>query len=143
MEKDYKYDYLIVGSGLYGSIMAHELFKHGYKVLIIEKRNHVGGNIYTEYRDNIDIHIYGAHIFHTSNEKIWKYVNSFVKFNNFINSPLAFYKGNYYQVQIYTDTDEDFYIDTQDEWDNNDRVGVKIDKEKMIVEKVEDEDEKA
>ena len=116
MEKNYKYDYLIVGSGLYGSIMAHELFKYGYKVLVIEKRNHLGGNIYTEYKDNIDVHIYGAHIFHTSNEKVWKYVNSFVKFNNFINSPLAFYKGKYYHMPFNMNTFNEIWgVNTKEE----------------------------
>ena len=74
MENKEIYDFLIVGAGLYGSVMAHELNKAGYKVLIVDKRNHVGGNVYTEYRDNIDVHIYGAHIFHTSSKQIWDYV---------------------------------------------------------------------
>ena len=78
------YDYLIVGSGLYGSVMARELKNNGKKVLIIEKRNHIGGNIYTERRDNIDVHLYGAHIFHTSNETVRNYINQYAKFNNFI-----------------------------------------------------------
>lgn len=98
------YDFLIVGSGLYGSIMAHELSKNGYKVLVIEKRDHIGGNIYTKKMDNIDVHVYGAHIFHTSNEKVWNYLNSFIKFNNFINSPLAFYKGKYYHMPFNMNT---------------------------------------
>ena len=85
------YDYLIVGSGLYGAIFARELKNAGYKVLIIEKRNHIAGNVYTEKRDNINVHVYGAHIFHTSDEKVWNYVNKYAKFNDFINSPLAYY----------------------------------------------------
>ena len=93
-----KFDYLIVGSGLYGSICAHELTKAGKRVLVIEKRDHIGGNIYTKNIDGIDVHMYGAHIFHTSNEKVWKYVNSFVEFEPFINSPLAFYKGETYNL---------------------------------------------
>lgn len=98
MENKKIYDFLIVGAGLYGSVMAHELNKAGYKVLIVDKRSHVGGNVYTEYRDNIDVHIYGAHIFHTSSKQIWDYVNSFVPFNNFVNQVLAFYKGQYYHL---------------------------------------------
>ena len=83
------FDFIIVGSGLFGSVCAYELFKKGYKVLVVEKRNHVGGNIYTERIENIDVHKYGAHIFHTSDAKIWNYINQFSKFNNFINSPIA------------------------------------------------------
>ena len=98
------YDYLIVGSGLYGAVMANELTKKGKKVLIIEKRDHIAGNVYTEKRDNIDVHIYGAHIFHTSNEEVWKYVNTYAKFNDFINSPLAYYKGNYYHMPFNMNT---------------------------------------
>ncbi len=98
------YDYLIVGSGLYGAIVARELKNAGYKVLIIEKRNHIAGNVYTEKRDNINVHIYGAHIFHTSDEKVWNYVNKYAKFNNFINSPLAYYKGEYYHMPFNMNT---------------------------------------
>ena len=79
------YDYLIVGSGLFGSTCAYELNKKGYKCLVIEKRNHIGGNIYTENQDGINIHKYGAHIFHTDDEYVWNYVNKFARFNNFIN----------------------------------------------------------
>jgi UDP-galactopyranose mutase len=88
-----KYDYLIVGSGLFGSVCAHELNKQGKKVLVIDKREHIGGNIYTENNDGIHVHKYGAHIFHTNDKKIWDYVNSFVEFNRYTNSPLANYKG--------------------------------------------------
>ena len=98
------YDYLIVGSGLYGAILARELKNAGYKVLIIEKRNHIAGNVYTEKRDNINVHVYGAHIFHTSDEKVWNYVNKYAKFNNFINSPLAYYKGEYYHMPFNMNT---------------------------------------
>jgi UDP-galactopyranose mutase len=87
-----KYDYLIVGSGLFGSVCAHELKKRGKKVLVVDKRNHIGGNIYTENNEGIHVHKYGAHIFHTNDKKIWDYVNSFVEFNRFTNSPLANYK---------------------------------------------------
>lgn len=93
-----KYDYVIAGSGLYGATFAHEAKKKNKKVLVIEKRNHVGGNIYTEEIDGINVHKYGAHIFHTSNKEVWDYVNNLVTFNDFINSPLAFYKGKYYHM---------------------------------------------
>lgn len=98
------YDYLIVGSGLYGAIVARELKNAGYKVLIIEKRNHIAGNVYTEKRDNINVHVYGAHIFHTSDEKVWNYVNKYAKFNDFINSPLAYYNGEYYHMPFNMNT---------------------------------------
>lgn len=98
------YDYLIVGSGLYGAILARELKNAGYKVLIIEKRNHIAGNVYTEKRDNINVHVYGAHIFHTSDKKVWNYVNKYAKFNDFINSPLAYYKGEYYHMPFNMNT---------------------------------------
>lgn len=94
----FKYDFIIVGSGLFGSICAYELNKKKYKCLVLEKRNHIGGNCYTENRDNINIHLYGPHIFHTSNEKIWNWINQFVKFNNFIYSPIANYKNELYSL---------------------------------------------
>ena len=84
-----KNDYLIVGSGLYGAVCARELTDRGLKVLVIDKRHHLGGNVYNEKIEGINVHTYGAHIFHTSDEKIWKYVNKYAEFNNFINSPVA------------------------------------------------------
>ena len=93
-----KYDYLIVGAGLYGSICAYELTKIGKKVLVIESRNHIAGNCYTENRDGINIHTYGPHIFHTSNEEVWKWINQFVEFNNFRLSPIAHYEGKLYSL---------------------------------------------
>lgn len=93
-----KYDYLIVGSGFFGSICAYELNKMGYKVCVIEKRNHIGGNCYTSNRDGINVHEYGPHIFHTSNEEVWEWINQFVQFNNFINTPVANYKGKIYSL---------------------------------------------
>ena len=93
-----EYDYLIVGSGFFGSICAYELSRLGKKCLVIEKRNHIGGNCYTEKRDGINVHIYGPHIFHTSNEKVWKWINQFVKFNNFTLRPVANYKGEIYSL---------------------------------------------
>lgn len=93
-----KYDYIIVGAGFFGSICAHELNKKGKKVLVIEKRNHIGGNCYTENRDSINIHIYGPHIFHTSNEKVWEWINQFTSFNNFTLNPVAYNDGEIYSL---------------------------------------------
>lgn len=99
-----KYDYIIVGSGLFGSVCAHELQKSGKKVLVIDKRNHVGGNVFTENVDGIQVHKYGAHIFHTNSKEIWDYVNSFADFNRFTNSPLANYKGELYNLPFNMNT---------------------------------------
>jgi UDP-galactopyranose mutase len=92
------YDYLIVGAGFYGSICAYELNKKGYSVCIIDNRTHIGGNCYTENKDGINEHQYGAHIFHTSNEEVWNWINQFAKFNNYINSPVANYNGELYSL---------------------------------------------
>jgi UDP-galactopyranose mutase len=92
------YDYLIVGSGFFGSICARELTDYGFKCLVIDKRNHIGGNCYTEKKDNINIHNYGPHIFHTSDEEVWKWINCYTEFNNFIFSPVANYKGEIYSL---------------------------------------------
>ncbi len=92
------YDYLIVGSGLYGAIFAHEASKKGKKVLVVEKRANVGGNIYTEDVEGIHVHKYGAHIFHTNNKKVWDYITKFAEFNRFTNSPVANYKGELYSL---------------------------------------------
>ncbi len=101
---DLKYDYLIVGAGLFGSVFAHEVTKQGKQCLVIDKRNHIAGNIYTENIEGINIHKYGAHIFHTSNKKIWDYVNSFVEFNRFTNSPVANYRGKLYNLPFNMNT---------------------------------------
>jgi len=93
-----KYDYIIVGAGLYGSICAHELTKINKKCLVLDKRNHIGGNCYTENRDGINLHIYGPHIFHTSNERVWAWINQFVEFNNFRLTPVANFKGEIYSL---------------------------------------------
>ena len=106
-----KYDYLIVGAGLFGSVCAHELKKRGYSVLIIDKRNHIGGNIYTEKKNNINVHVYGAHIFHTSNELVWKYISSFAEFNSFINMPLANFKGELYHLPFNMNTFTEIWPD--------------------------------
>ena len=98
------YDYLIVGSGLYGAICAYELNKKGYKVLVIDKRDHIGGNIYTENVEGINVHKYGAHIFHTSNKEVWNYINNFAEFNNYVNSPIAVYKDEIYNLPFNMNT---------------------------------------
>lgn len=92
------YDYLIVGAGLYGSVFAHQAKKAGRKVLVIDKRPHIAGNVYTEEMEGIQVHKYGAHIFHTNNKKVWEYVNQFAEFNRFTNSPLANYRGELYSL---------------------------------------------
>lgn len=93
-----KYDYLIVGAGLFGAVFAHEAHKAGKKCLVIDRRNHIGGNIYCSKVEQINVHQYGAHIFHTSNKEVWDYVNELVEFNRFTNSPLAYYKGQLYPL---------------------------------------------
>lgn len=98
------YDYLVVGSGLFGAVFAHEARKNGKSVLMLERRNRVGGNIYCEELDGINIHKYGAHIFHTSYKEVWEYVNQFVEFNNYVNSPVANYKGELYNLPFNMNT---------------------------------------
>ena len=98
------YNYLIVGSGLFGSVFAREVKKCGKSVLVIERRNHVGGNIYCEEKEGINIHKYGAHIFHTDYKDVWEYVNQFVEFNNYVNSPVANYKGELYNLPFNMNT---------------------------------------
>ena len=98
------YDYLIVGAGLFGSIFAYEMKKIGKKCLVIEKRNHIGGNVYTELEENINIHKYGAHIFHTNNKEVWEYINQFAEFNRYTNSPVANYKGELYNLPFNMNT---------------------------------------
>lgn len=98
------YDYLIVGSGLFGCVFAHEMKKSGKSCLVLERRNHVGGNVYCEEKDGINIHTYGAHIFHTDNKAVWQYVNQFVEFNNYVNSPVANYKGELYNLPFNMNT---------------------------------------
>ena len=87
------YDYLIVGAGLYGAVFAQQAKQNGKKVLVIDKRNNIAGNVYTEEVEGINVHKYGAHIFHTNDTEVWNYVNQFAKFNRFTNSPVANYKG--------------------------------------------------
>ena len=99
-----KYDYLIVGAGLFGATFAYEMTKQGKKCLVIDRRNHIGGNIYCENINGINLHKYGAHIFHTSDKEIWEYVNKFAEFNNYINSPVANYKGELYNLPFNMNT---------------------------------------
>lgn len=98
------YDYLIVGAGLFGSVFAHEMHKKGRKCLVIDKRAHIGGNCYTEQIEGIHVHKYGAHIFHTSNRRVWDYLNQFAEFNNFVNSPIAVYNGELYNLPFNMNT---------------------------------------
>jgi UDP-galactopyranose mutase (EC 5.4.99.9) len=98
------YHYLIVGSGLFGSVFAHEAKKCGKSVLVVERRNHIGGNVYCEEKDGIQIHKFGAHIFHTDDKDVWEYVNQFVEFNNFILSPVANYKGELFNLPFNMNT---------------------------------------
>ena len=98
------YDFAIAGTGLFGAVFAHEAMQKGKRVLMIEKRGHIGGNIYTEKRDGIDIHRYGAHIFHTSDKEVWDYVNDLVHFRPFINSPIASYHGHIYNMPFNMNT---------------------------------------
>ena len=93
-----QYDYLVVGAGLYGAVIAHEAKKQGYSVLVIDRRSHIAGNVYTKEVEGINVHQYGAHIFHTNNQKVWDYVNQFAQFNRFTNSPVANYKGELYSL---------------------------------------------
>lgn len=98
------YDYLIVGTGLYGSVFSHEMKKHGKKCYMIDKRNHIAGNIYTRDVRGIQVHEYGAHIFHTSNKRVWDYINEFAEFNHYINSPMAVYKDEIYNLPFNMNT---------------------------------------
>ena len=92
------YDYLIVGAGLYGAAFAQMMTEKGKKCLVIDKRDHIAGNIYTKEIEGIQVHVYGAHIFHTSDERVWSYVNRFARFNRYTNSPVANYKGELYSL---------------------------------------------
>jgi len=98
------YDYLVVGSGLFGSVFAYEAAKRGRRVKVIEKRNHIGGNIYTEELGGIQVHKYGAHIFHTNDKELWEYVNQFAEFNRYTNSPVANYNGEIYNLPFNMNT---------------------------------------
>jgi len=99
-----KYNYLIVGAGLYGSVVGHELTKKGKSCLVIDRRDHIAGNIYCEKMEGINVHKYGAHIFHTSNKDVWDYINQFAEFNHYINSPVAIYKNELYNLPFNMNT---------------------------------------
>ena len=98
------YDYLIAGAGLFGAVFAHEMHKQGCKVLVVEKRDHIAGNIYTEKVMGINVHRYGAHIFHTSDEEVWNYVNQYARFNHYVNSPVAVYRDELYNLPFNMNT---------------------------------------
>ena len=98
------YDYLIAGAGLFGAVFAHEMHKQGRKVLVVEKRDHIAGNIYTEKVMGINVHRYGAHIFHTSDEEVWNYVNQYARFNHYVNSPVAVYRDELYNLPFNMNT---------------------------------------
>ena len=98
------YDYLIVGAGLFGSIFAYEAKKRGKNCLVIDKRPHIGGNIYTKEVEGINVHEYGAHIFHTSNHEVWEYIQQFATFNRYTNSPIARYKDEIYNMPFNMNT---------------------------------------
>ncbi len=99
-----QYDYLVVGAGLWGSVFAHEATKRGKKCLVIDRRDHIGGNVYCENVEGINVHKYGAHIFHTNDKDIWDYVNSFVEFNRYTNSPVANFNGELYNLPFNMNT---------------------------------------
>ena len=99
-----QYDYLIVGSGLYGAVFAQQAVAKGKKVLVIDKRPNIAGNVYTEDMEKIHVHKYGAHIFHTSNKEVWQYINQFAEFNRYTNSPVARYKDELYNMPFNMNT---------------------------------------
>ena len=111
-----KYDYLVVGSGLYGAVFAHEARKAGKSVLVIDKRPNIAGNVYTEEIEKIHVHKYGAHIFHTNNKKVWNYITQFAEFNRFTNSPVANYKGELYSLPFNMYTFNKMWGDTEKQW---------------------------
>ncbi len=135
------YDYLIVGSGLYGSICAYELNKKGYKVLVIDKRNHIAGNIYTKNIEGINVHKYGAHIFHTSNKEVWDYINNFAKFNNYINQPVARYKNELYNLPFNMNTFTKLWSDVFTP--NEAKEKIEAEKAKYHIEKPKNLEEQA
>ncbi|MDR2782446.1 MAG: NAD(P)-binding protein, partial [Treponema sp.] len=98
------FDYLIVGAGLFGAVFAHEAVARGRTCLVIDKRPHIAGNIYTENRNGINVHKYGAHIFHTGDKTVWDYINKFAEFNNYVNSPVARYKDELYSLPFNMNT---------------------------------------
>ncbi len=99
-----RYDYLVVGAGPFGAVFAHELHRAGRRVLLLDRRHQPGGNVYTELKEGIHIHVYGAHIFHTSDPEVWRYVNQFAEFNHYVNTPVANYKGEIYNLPFNMNT---------------------------------------
>lgn len=126
--KKYEYDFLLVGAGLFNAIIAREASKQGKKCLVVEKRNHIGGNLYCEKIEDINVHKYGAHIFHTSNTHIWNYMNELCEFNHYINSPLAKYKDELYNLPFNMNTFSRL-------WNRHtpQEVKRKIDEQKIVV----------
>lgn len=116
------YDYLIVGAGFFGATCAYELKKQGKKVLVIEKRDHIGGNCYTENRDGIDVHMYGPHIFHTSNERVWKWINQFTEFNNFTLRPIAKTRSGVYSLPFNMWTFSQIWNDVKSPYDAKKKI---------------------
>ncbi len=112
-----KYDYLIVGAGLFGATFAYEMTRRNKKCLVIDKRSHVGGNVYTKSVHGINVHVYGAHIFHTSDETVWKFVNGFARFNGFVNSPIADFNGERYPLPFNMNTFRKLWKDVKTEAD--------------------------
>ena len=123
-----QYDYLIVGAGLFGSVFANYATEHGKKCLVIDKREHIGGNIYTENVDGINVHKYGAHIFHTDSDEVWKYVNRFAQFNDFVNTPIANFNGEMYNMPFNMNTFEQMWGLT-----DPDQVAKKIDEQRSVI----------
>lgn len=123
-----KYDFLIVGSGLFGATVAHEMTKKGKRCLVVDKRNNIGGNVYTEEVEGINVHRYGAHIFHTSDEKVWKYVNDLVPFNDFINSPIADYHGERYHLPFNMNTFTELWKDVKTPEQAKARIAEQVEK---------------
>ena len=116
------YDYLFIGAGLFSATIANSAIKAGKKCLVIEKRDHIGGNIYTENVDNINVHKYGAHIFHTDNKEVWEYVNSFAEFNRYTNCPVANYKGQFYNLPFNMNTFTKIWNDVKTPEDAQNRI---------------------
>ena len=116
------YDYLIVGAGLYGCVFAHEATRQGKRCLLVERRDHIGGNCYTKTVGGINVHWYGAHIFHTSNERVWQYVTRLADFNNYVNSPIANYKGELYNLPFNMNTFTKLWPDVRTPQQARDRI---------------------
>ena len=134
------YDYLIVGAGLFGSVFAHEALKHGKRVLVIDKRSHVGGNAYTERVEGINVHKYGAHVLHTSDEEVWSLLSSLSEIRRFINSPIAIYKGESYNLPFNMNTFSKMWgVTTPDEA----RAVIESQREGLIPENAKNLEERA